>query len=135
MRLNLENTWFAKLNAGDLINYFYDNFQASPRIIDMHTFDNNSVLEIECTDLTDNSKFIIYMGEYGFYDLNNNDIFEFNPLVKNSDYESQTINLAILLYESNKGFLINNKNYNEYFVDFHKNKIIEFEKEDKEIER
>ena len=133
LKITFENTWFENLTLVDIKSFFKDNFQANPEIIDMHKIDNNSVLEVKCTDISDNSEFIIYMGEYGFYDLNKNDKFIFNPMIENCDYATQTFNLVNLLSKRNKGILINNKSYNETMLDFHNNAIAQLKKEE-EIE-
>lgn len=133
MKVSFKNTWFETLTLEDFLNFFAENFQAEPKIVNMHKNKGNVVLQIECVSMEDEKIFTIFMGEYGFYHLNKNNRLEFNPMVETNKFYSQTVNLVKLLSERNKRDLINNKFYNELMVDIHQKAIEEMECKQKTI--
>lgn len=139
MKVSFKNTWFETLTLEDFLNFFAENFQAEPKLVNIRRMDGNSVLEVECVNLINEEVFTIFMGEYGFYTLNRYNRLEFNPMEETNKLYTQTINLVKLLSERNRSGLINNKFYNEHMVDFHEKALEEMqakqiESHNKEIE-
>lgn len=115
----LSNNWFSQLSFLDVINFYRKHFNAKIEIKDMQINQSSTIFEVHCKNTTTGEKTIVFMGEYGFYDLNEYNEFVFNSIFADCKYKTQTMDLVNLLKEKNKNTLLKDRTYPEAFMEYH----------------